>query len=112
VLLIAGIVLLVFLPSPWNLVALLGCLVGFVGELAFWRHRMRRTPVQAGAETLVGRTATVVTPCTPRGQVKLRGEGELWEAVCEAGAQRGDTVRVVAVDRNTLRVERAEGRGV
>jgi membrane protein implicated in regulation of membrane protease activity len=51
-------------------------------------------------EALVGRIAEVVEPCRPRGTVKL--DGELWEAVCEAGADRGEEVVVRAVERLRL----------
>ena len=54
-------------------------------------------------QTLVGRTATVTQACRPRGQVRVGGE--LWEARCDAGADPGDSVSVIAVERLTLVVE-------
>jgi membrane protein implicated in regulation of membrane protease activity len=62
--------------------------------------------VQAGAETLLGRTATVIAACKPVGQVRLAGESEIWRARCAEGAERGETVRVVGLDELTLIVER------
>jgi membrane-bound serine protease (ClpP class) len=56
-----------------------------------------------GIETIVGRTAVVVLPCYPDGQVKL--DGELWQARCEAGAGTGAGVVVREVDGLTLVVE-------
>jgi membrane protein implicated in regulation of membrane protease activity len=57
-----------------------------------------------GAEALLGRTATVTGACRPLGYVRL--DGELWQAHCEEGADRGDEVRVVDFDRLRLVVER------
>jgi membrane protein implicated in regulation of membrane protease activity len=107
VLLIVGLVLLFVLSSPWNLVAFLACFVLWLGEVfAIWRHT-RTKEVQAGAETLVGRTATVIAACKPLGQVRLAGESEIWRARCAAGAEAGETVKIVAIDELTLIVERA-----
>jgi Membrane-bound serine protease (ClpP class) len=45
---------------------------------------------------MIGTTATVVTPCRPKGNVRVHGE--LWEARCDDGADPGDSVRVDAID--------------
>jgi membrane protein implicated in regulation of membrane protease activity len=109
VLLIVGVVLLIVLPSPWNAVAFLAGLVLWLGEVyGIWRL-VRKKQVQAGAETLVGRTATVIAACNPLGQVRLSGESEIWRARCAEGAERGEAVRVVGIDEITLLVERAPG---
>ncbi len=105
-LLITGIVLLLVLPAPWGLVALLAALVLWIGEVyGIWRV-VRKRKVQAGAETLVGRSAVVTARCAPLGQVRLAGESEIWGARCRDGAERGETVRVVGLDGLTLIVER------
>ena len=105
-LLIIGLVLLFVLPTPWNVIALLVGLLLWLGEVfAIWRL-VRKKKVQAGAETLVGRTATVIAPCKPLGQVRLSGESEIWRARCVEGAEVGETVRVVGLDQITLIVER------
>jgi membrane-bound serine protease (ClpP class) len=104
VFLILAFVLLIFLPSPWNLVAFTVCLVLFFGELLFWNRTMRGRRKVVGAQTLVGQQAEVLAPCRPTGQVRVGGE--LWEARCDAGADTGDTVRVVEVRGLTLLVER------
>jgi membrane-bound ClpP family serine protease len=103
VLLIVGIVLLFALDSPWNWIALLGAIVLEFGELAFWHRTVRRRRVEAGAETLIGMKARVVTPCRPLGQVAVAGE--LWQARCEAGAGTDQTVRVVDREQLLLIVE-------
>ena len=105
-LLITGLVLLFVLPTPWNVIALLVGLLLWLGEVvAIWRL-VRKKQVQAGAETLVGRMATVIAPCKPLGQVRLSGESEIWSARCVEGAEVGETVRVVGLDQITLIVER------
>lgn len=105
-LLIAGFVLLFLLPTPWNLVAFLAGLLLWLGEVFIIWRLVRRKQVQAGAETLVGRTATVIVACRPLGQVRLSGESEIWRARCADGAEQGETVRVVGLDQLTLIVER------
>lgn len=102
--LVLGVVLVLLLPSPWNLVALLACIALFGAELAFWNRRVRLHRKQVGAETLIGRAATVVTACHPDGQVRLGGE--TWHARCVQGASPGDEVVVRARDGLTLIVER------
>jgi membrane protein implicated in regulation of membrane protease activity len=103
--LLVGLVLVLLLPSPWNVVALLACLTLFFGELAFWNRTVRGHRKRVGAETLIGRGATVVTACQPSGQVRLGGE--TWHARCDQGAAPGDAVVVRARDGLTLIVERA-----
>ena len=103
--LLVGLVLVLLLPSPWNVVALLACIALFFGELAFWNRTVRRHRKRAGAETLIGQAATVVTACQPSGQVRLGGE--TWDARCDKGADPGDEVVVRARDGLTLIVERA-----
>jgi len=102
-LIIVAFALLLFLPSPWNLVAfgvvgLLG-----IGELFFWNRTVRDRRKQVGAGTLIGRTATVVSPFSPEGQVRL--DGEVWAARSAKGAAEHDLVKVVGRDRLTLIVE-------
>jgi membrane-bound serine protease (ClpP class) len=64
----------------------------------------RRLPVTTGIAELVGATAVVRTPLTPRGQVFLHGER--WAAVTddEQPIERGQTVQVVSVDGLLLHV--------
>ncbi len=91
------------LPSPWGLVAVAA---GGAAELAeawfLWRWSHRRTPT-VGVEALVGAQAVVDAPCRPVGTVRVKGE--LWQARCAGGADKGEVVRVVAVDRLVLVVE-------
>src|SRR4029079_13998972 len=99
--LIGAIVLSFFLPWQWNIVVVLGGVILEVGE-GIWGLRLaRRWGRKSGPETMVGKTAEVVVPCEPNGQVRIHGE--LWEATCAAGAKRGQTVRITS--RNELRLE-------
>ena len=91
------------LSPPWTWVAIgVGAVVEF-GETWFWWWLSRRAKPSVGVETLVGRRATVTTPCRPYGQVRVAGE--LWQARCDTGAEEGAAVRVAAVDGLLLVVE-------
>jgi membrane protein implicated in regulation of membrane protease activity len=83
-------------PSPWDIVVLIGGIVLEVGETIFWWKLSHRRKPKVGVETLVGTSATVITSCRPRGQVRVAGE--IWTATCADGADPGEVVRVVAVD--------------
>jgi membrane protein implicated in regulation of membrane protease activity len=83
-------------PSPWDIVVLIGGIVLEIGETVFWWKLSHRRKPKVGVETLVGTSATVITSCRPRGQVRVAGE--IWTATCTDGADPGEVVRVVAVD--------------
>jgi membrane-bound serine protease (ClpP class) len=104
-LLFVGAVLLALfvLPAPWGLVLVAASAVVEVAETYFWIRLSRRRRIQAGAETLIGARAVVASPCRPAGQVRV--QGELWRARCEAGAEPGETVRIVGREGLTLLVE-------
>lgn len=101
---IAAVVLLLFLPHPWELVGFTTCLVLGLGELFLWNRTVRGRRAAVGAATLIGAEAEVITACRPDGQVRLNGE--IWAARCSEGASAGETVRVVGRKRLTLLVER------
>jgi membrane-bound serine protease (ClpP class) len=101
--LLLAVLLLIFLPSPWNVVgAIASGALGLV-EVLYWQRRMRGEKVQTGVENLVGATGTVTTPLAPSGQVRVLGE--TWEAQAAAAVPVGETVRVVAVHGLKLEVE-------
>ena len=104
-LIILAFILLFLLPSPWNWVGFLVTIPLWFIELLAWNRTVRHKRKVVGAQTLIGKNATVTEPCRPTGQVRL--DGEIWEARCEAGADPGDTVRVVGRDELTLVVEPA-----
>jgi membrane protein implicated in regulation of membrane protease activity len=103
--LVVALLLAVFvLQSPWSYVVVGAAAVFEVGETWFWWWLSHRRKPSVGVETLVGRSATVASACRPRGQVRVAGE--LWQAVCTGGAELGDVVRVVEVNGLELVVER------
>jgi membrane protein implicated in regulation of membrane protease activity len=104
-LLIVAFVLLVVLPSPWRYLAFVVGLALFVVEVLGWNRTVRGKRKRVGPETLIGRTARVVSACDPTGQVRVGGE--IWAARCDAGAEEGETVTVVGRDGLTLAVQRA-----
>jgi membrane-bound serine protease (ClpP class) len=104
--LLLALLLLIFLPSPWNLIG--GVASGALGvfEVAYWQRRMRRGKVQTGIENLVGATGEVTERLDPSG--KIRVLGELWEARSSSELPPGSRVRVVALDGLTVEVEAAD----
>jgi membrane-bound serine protease (ClpP class) len=102
-LIILAFILLFLLPSPWNLIGFLVVIPLWFVELLAWNRTVKHRRRAVGVQTLIGKDATVTEPCRPTGQVRL--EGEIWEARCDAGADPGDTVRVVGRDDLTLVVE-------
>jgi membrane protein implicated in regulation of membrane protease activity len=103
-LVIASLLAIFVLPSPWGLVAILVAGVYEVLQIVggiWWSTRRR---AQVGAEALTGEEARVVTRCDPYGQVAVRGE--IWAARCEGGAEVGETVVVHGLQGLTLIVER------
>lgn len=113
ILLIAVLLALFVLPAPWNaVVAVIGVVLeaGEITLLRRWSKRIgKRTKATTGAEAMIGKRAEVATECRPKGSVRIKGE--LWEARCEAGADRGDTVVVDDVDGLTLLVSPEESAG-
>jgi membrane-bound serine protease (ClpP class) len=104
--LLLALLLLIFVPSPWNLIG--GLASGALGvvEVAYWYRRMRREKVQTGVENLVGATGEAAERLDPSGHVRVLGE--LWEANSSSELPRGARVRVVAVHGLVLEVETVE----
>ena len=100
---VAVVLALTVLPSPWGLVAVVGAALIDVGETWFFVRWSKRRRATVGVETLVGRTAVVVRALTPRGQVKVGGE--VWEARSEYHFAPGEEVVVTRVDGLVLDVE-------
>ena len=94
-----------YLTWPWNATAIAAAAAWEVSEAVFSIRYSRRGRARVGVETLVGETASVITPLTPDGQVKV--DGEIWDAHAAAGARAGDPVTVTAVHGLTLEVEKA-----
>jgi membrane-bound serine protease (ClpP class) len=105
-LLLLALLLLIFLPSPWNVIGALAAVSFGVFEVVYWQRRMRRAKVQTGVENLVGATGEVTERLAPSGQIRVLGE--LWRARSSSELPPGTSVRVVAVHGLTLEVETAE----
>ncbi len=100
---IAVVLALTVLPSPWGLVAIVGAVLIDVGETWFFVRWSKRRRAAVGVQTLVGRRAVVVRALSPRGQVKV--DGEVWEARSEQHVAPGGEVVVTGVDGLVLEVE-------
>ena len=103
--LIALLLAIFLLPSPWGFVVVACALVVDVLEVSvgLWYSKRRRATV--GTEALVGVTGVAIDDLFPEGQVKVNGE--IWRARCEAGCDAGAAVVVRAVNGLTLEVEPA-----
>jgi membrane-bound serine protease (ClpP class) len=104
VLLIAALVGLFVLPSPWNVVGVCVAALVEVGELYLWRRFLSRYRVRGGAEGMIGERGEVIEACEPHGRVRVHGE--IWAAVAADGRSfaPGDRVRVESVEGLTVRV--------
>jgi membrane-bound ClpP family serine protease len=105
--LIALLLALLVLPSPWGWIAVIVAAVIDVvetGTFVWWsRRRRRRTRPAVGVEDLVGRTGVVVTPLLPDGQVRV--QGEIWTANSREPIKRGVEVVVRSVEGLVLEVD-------
>jgi len=70
--------------------------------------RAQLLPVKVGAETMVGKTVTALTPIDSRGG-RIFVEGEYWNAVSETPIGKGDVAEIAAVQGLTLKVQPAKG---
>jgi len=104
-----ALLLVIVLPSPWNVIGGLASAVLGSFEVAFWQRRVRRQKVQTGVENLIGATGEVIDPLDPSGQIRVLGE--LWKARSSAELPRGSRVRVVSVHGLALEVEAIDQAG-
>jgi membrane protein implicated in regulation of membrane protease activity len=109
--LIALLLALLFLPSPWNvIVVVVAALIDLLetGTFLWWsRRRRRRTSPSVGAETIVGRGGVALAWIGPPGagpQGQVRVDGEIWNARSAEPIDAGTDVTVLGVDGLTLDV--------
>ena len=95
-----SIIVALFAPWPWNLLAVLTGVGIEAVELTWGLRLARRWRPRTGAEAMIGQVAMVVEPCHPTGRVRVLGE--LWEARCGEGAEVGQTVRIERLEGLTL----------
>jgi membrane protein implicated in regulation of membrane protease activity len=101
-LLLLAFVLLLFLPGPWNVIGFVVALALFIGEVAYWNSTVKGRRARVGAETLIGKTGTVISECRPDGR------SSCWERSGRPTARPappGQTVRVIARSDCVLDVE-------
>ncbi len=106
VLFLIAIVLAIFvLPSPWGLAAVVvaGAIDVIETFVFMWWSKRRKPSVGVGA--LVGKAGVAVSELWPDGQVKVNGE--IWRARCAGGCDAGTRVVVRSVEGLTLVVDPA-----
>ena len=103
--LIALVLAIFVLPSPWGVVAVVCALVIDLIEVGVGIWCSKRRGRASGARRWSGLTGVAMGELWPDGQVKV--DGEIWRARCERGCDAGATVVVRAVDGLTLEVEPA-----
>jgi membrane-bound serine protease (ClpP class) len=69
--------------------------------------RAQLWPVKAGAETMIGKTVTTLTPVDSRGG-RIFVEGEYWNATSDKSIKKGELVEIAAVQGLTLKVKTKE----
>ena len=99
---IALVLAILVLPSPWGIVAVVGAIVLDLIEVGvgLWWNRRRKATV--GVDMLIGLTGVAVGELRPLGQVRVNGE--IWSAHCDDGCDAGAAVVVRAIDGLTLSV--------
>ena len=108
--LVVAIVLALFvLPSPWGIVAVFLGVVVEVAEQVFWFRYQARRKVRTGVEGHIGERAEVTRALDPEGRVRFRGES--WKARAPDRVPVGETVIVRGVEGLMLLVERGGGGG-
>jgi membrane-bound serine protease (ClpP class) len=101
--LIALLLAIFVLPSPWGVIAVVVALVVDLVEIGVGIWYSKRRKAKVGASALVGLTGVALGALAPEGQVKINGE--IWRARCDAGCDAGASVVVRAVNGLTLEVE-------
>lgn len=102
--LLVAILLAIFvLPSPWGVVVVAAAGLLEVGETYLGFRWSRRGRAAVGVEALIGKTGVAATDLRPQGQVKV--DGELWAARCQSGVDAETRVVVTGIEGLTLTVE-------
>ena len=100
--LIALLLALFVLPSPWGVIAVVVAIVVDLVEVGVGIWYSKRRKAKVGASTLVGMTGVAMDSLDPEGQVRINGE--IWRARCDLGCEAGAPIVVRAVDGLTLEV--------
>jgi membrane-bound serine protease (ClpP class) len=100
--LIVALVLALFvLPSPWGLIVVIAALALEIFEIR-WGLALARRRSSTGVQALIGKHAQVVSELDPVGQVLV--EGERWGARATRRVDVGSTVEILSVQGLELEV--------
>lgn len=98
----------IYIPLP-GLVALLAAFAAYAVVSYRIASRALSKKPEAGLTSMIGSRGKVVSPLTPRGMVRIKGE--LWEAVSKGSSVgTGEEIIVVGQDGLRLIVDRVKSR--
>jgi membrane-bound serine protease (ClpP class) len=100
-LIVALVLAVFFLPSPWGVVVVIGAIGLEIVEIS-WGLKLARARSSTGVQAMVGQRGEAATALDPTGQVLLRGER--WQARSSRAVEAGTTVEVDAVNGLELAV--------
>lgn len=110
--LVALVVAVLFVPSPWNIVLVMSAAlvdIAETGAFVWWSRRRRRLSSPAvGSDAIVGRRGNALTrldPTVPRPLGQVRVDGEIWSARSTQSIDPGVRIIVTSVDGLLLGVE-------
>ena len=86
---IALLLAIFVLPSPWGVIAVTVAIVLDVVEITVGVWYSKRRKAKVGAESMVGVVGVALGELRPDGQVRLNGE--IWRAQCAAGCEPGSS---------------------
>ena len=98
------IVAFIFFDWPERWLVLLGFLLFDFLEIYIWL-RWRTTRSMTGPEGIIGDKGTALTNCSPKGQVRVKGQ--TWKAVAPEGVGAGEPVEVTGARGIQLEVRRS-----
>lgn len=108
--LVVLVIALLFLPAPWNVVAVVAAAIVDVTETAvfvWWSRRRRRlVPAAVGVDALVGAEGLALSRLDRGADGQVRVRGETWGARAQEPVDPGEQIVVEAVDGLVLDVRR------
>lgn len=111
--LVALVVAVLFVPSPWNIVLVASAAlvdIAETGAFVWWSRRRRRLSSPAvGSDAIVGRRGIALThldPTVPDPVGQVRVGGEIWSARTAQSIDPGVRIIVTSVEGLLLGVER------
>ena len=102
-LVIGTAIAVIFFDGIWRVLIIGAVALIEVVEVGIWL-KWRKVRATTGAEGIVGMKGTALTKCRPDGQVRVKGQ--IWNATCREGADKGDDVVVESLSGLRLTVVR------